>query len=85
MLETREIYWNVGHGAGTLVPMYLLALAAVAVVAWGFWQRIRVYRQGQPLERRDALGARIKSLLTNAFGQTRVLRVPTPSPSPAGR
>ena len=28
---TREIYWNVGHGLTTLVPMYLLTFAAVAM------------------------------------------------------
>ena len=33
MMEfSREIYWNVGHGAGTLVPMYLLTIAALAVL-----------------------------------------------------
>ena len=76
MIYTRQIYWNVGHGAATLVPMYLLTLAAFAVVAWGFWRRIQVYRQGQPLARLDHLGDRIKSLLTTALGQTKVLRVP---------
>jgi len=76
MIYTREIYWNVGHGAATLVPMYLLALAAFAVLARGFWRRIRIYRQGLPLARLDHLGERIKSLVTTAFGQTKVLRVP---------
>ena len=33
---TREIYWNVGHGPLTLVPMYLLALGAMIFVARSF-------------------------------------------------
>ena len=33
---TREIYWNVGHGAGTLIPMYALAIGAMVVVAIKF-------------------------------------------------
>ena len=73
MNQTREIYWNVGHGV--LIPMYLLALLALAVLGWGLWQRIRVYRQGQPLDRRDQLGARVSEMLASAFGQLRVLRV----------
>ncbi len=76
MEYSRQIYWNVGRGAATLVPMYLLALAAFAVLARGFWRRIRIYRQGLPLSRLDHLGERIKSLVTTAFGQTKVLRVP---------
>ena len=43
---TREIYWNVGHGAWTLIPMYLLALAAFVILGKAFWQRIEVYKQG---------------------------------------
>ena len=32
MEATREIYWNIGHGV--VIPMYLLSIAAVAVLAW---------------------------------------------------
>ena len=75
---TREIYWNVGGGAGTLVPMYLLTIMAVAVLAWGFWRRIQVYRQGRPLNRIDDPGARIGEMVGNALGQMKVLRVRGP-------
>jgi len=70
---TREIYWNVGHGV--LIPMYLLALAAFIVAGWGIRKRLRVYRQGRPLWRPVAPGARIGALLQSALGQVRVLRV----------
>lgn len=76
MEYTREIYWNIGSGAGVLIPMYLLTTAAVAVLAWGLWQRVKVYRQGRPLTRTDDLAARTLSALKLALGQSKVLRVP---------
>jgi len=73
---TREIYWNVGHGWTTLAPMYVLLLAALAVFVLGCLQRIKVYRLGQPLDRTDQRGERIKTLLGNVLLQTKVFRVP---------
>ncbi|MFW2368675.1 MAG: heterodisulfide reductase-related iron-sulfur binding cluster [Desulforhopalus sp.] len=72
---TREIYWNVGHGALTLIPMYLLAIAAVTILVKGFWQRITVYKQGRQLERKDNLGARVSDMVTNILLQKKVTRV----------
>ncbi len=72
---TREIYWNIGHGAGTLVPMYLLVLATFAVLAWGAWQRIKVYRLGRPLQRFDDLPGRVSRALYQVLAQVRVMRV----------
>jgi len=76
MEATREIYWNVGHGV--LVPMYLLALAALGVMAYGFARRLKVYRLGRPLVRTDNLSARIAAALRSSIMQTRVLRVRAP-------
>ena len=73
---TREIYWNVGHGLATLAPMYGLFLLAVAVFALGLFKRIKVYRLGQPLNRTDQRGERIKHLLETVLLQTKVFRVP---------
>lgn len=75
---TREIYWNIGHGAGTLVPMYALTLAAIAVFVWGFLQRVKIYRLGRPLDRTDNLGARLAGLFKNVLLQTQVLVVRGP-------
>ncbi len=72
---TREIYWNIGHGAGTLVPMYLLVLATFCVLAWGAWQRIKVYRLGRPLPRFNDLPGRLSNALYQVLGQVRVTRV----------
>ncbi len=70
---TREIYWNVGRGV--LLPMYLVAFAAIGVLAWGFWKRLGVYRQGLSLDRTDDLQGRVLQALREAFSQRQVLRV----------
>lgn len=75
---TREIYWNVGHGATTLVPMYLLTLAAVALFVNEAWRRIEIYRKGQPVERIDNLTVRIINMVKAMLLQTRVLNVRGP-------
>ena len=75
---TREIYWNVGHGLTTLGPMYGLLLVALIIFAIGFLKRIKVYRLGQPLDRTDQRGERIKHLLETVLLQTKVARVPGP-------
>ena len=73
MQATREIYWNVGHGV--VLPMYILAFVAFAVMAWGFWRRLRIWRQGKALNRFDHCGQRLKRLLIEVFSQIKVLRV----------
>ena len=73
MEVTREIYWNVGHGV--VIPMYLLAFAAFGFLAWGFWQRLPVWRQGKPLERCDRYEERVRRLVRAVFGQESVYRV----------
>ncbi|HJV35384.1 MAG TPA: electron transporter, partial [Geomonas sp.] len=76
MEATREIYWNVGHGVTLL--MYLGAALAIGVCGWGFWRRLPVYQQGKPLDRLDQLSRRVVLLLSNIFGQLRVLLVRLP-------
>ena len=75
---TREIYWNIGHGPEVLLPMYLLSLAALAILANEVRRRIQVYRRGQPLNRRDQLLRRVNRMLTDTLLQRQVLRVPGP-------
>jgi len=73
MEVTREIYWNIGHGV--VLPMYLLSFAAVAVMLWGLWRRLPLYRQGKPLDRFDRFSERFDSLLTTVLGQEKIFRV----------
>jgi Fe-S oxidoreductase/nitrate reductase gamma subunit len=75
---TREIYWNVGHHAGTLVPMYLLAITAAALLVWLFRQRIQVYKKGLPLARNDQPKKRLAFMLKSVLLQQKVTRVPGP-------
>jgi hypothetical protein len=54
---SREIYWNVGHGAMTLVPMYILLLIACPLMVKGFLTRTKFYRQGLPINRTETSAA----------------------------
>ncbi|GFE57374.1 heterodisulfide reductase-related iron-sulfur binding cluster [Geobacter sp. AOG1] len=73
MEATREIYWNIGHGV--VIPMYLLSIAAVAVLAWGFWKRLPLYNLGKPLDRFDRYDERVRRMIDEVFGQGKVARV----------
>ena len=79
MMEfTREIYWNVGHNAVTLIPMYFLALAAIGIMVKGFLKRVERYKSGLPLNRTDQPGKRILHLVANVLLQKKVTRVRWP-------
>ncbi len=78
MEASREIYWNIGHGWTTLVPMYLLTAAAIAVLVYGFMQRLKVYRQGKPINRTDHFGERLSDAIASMLMQTKVIRVRWP-------
>lgn len=73
---TRQIYWNVGHGASTLVPMYLFAVASIAFIAYMFYKRSAVYRKGRPLNRTDNIWSRIAGMAEGVLTQSKVGRVP---------
>ncbi len=75
---TREIYWNVGHGAATLVPMYLLTIAAIASLIYGFAQRIKIYKLAKSIIRSDNPGIRLADAVKGALFQTTVTRVTGP-------
>ena len=78
MEYTREIYWNVGHGAWTLVPMYLLTIFAIGLLVKGFYARVKIYQQGQPLVRDDQRGRRLVMMLQNVLLQKKVSQVVWP-------
>lgn len=75
---TREIYWNVGHGPLTLGPMYMLAIAAILILVMGFLKRLKVYKQGKPLDRTDNIGSRMSDMVKNVMLQKKVTRVVWP-------
>ena len=78
MEANREIYWNIGHGWTTLMPMYLLTIAALAVLAYGFRQRLKVYKQGKAINRMDHPGERLVAALQGVLFQNKVIRVRWP-------
>ncbi len=67
---TREILWNISH---TWV-MYLLFVISLGIAVYGLYQRISVWRKGQPLDRFDQPFERIKKVLTHAAAQRRTIR-----------
>ncbi len=75
---TREIYWNVGHGSATLVPMYLLAIVAVGLFVYGFLQRVKIYKIAKPLNRFDNRTARLVEAVKEIVLQSTVTRVTGP-------
>jgi Fe-S oxidoreductase len=64
------------------IPFYPLIVVPVVVAGFLFWRRLRwhiaVLRQGQPIERTDRIGDRIKGLGVFVFGQRRLLQDPGP-------
>lgn len=78
MEATRQLYWNVGHGAAVLVPMYLFTIAALAFLVRSGLNRLKIYQQGKPLTRDDRRGERALLLLKNVLFQSRVLKVKAP-------
>ncbi len=73
MEATRQIYWNVGHSV--VIPMYLMAFAAFGWMAWGFWQRLPIWRLGKALDRFDRYDERIKRMIAEVFSQVKIYRV----------
>jgi Fe-S oxidoreductase/nitrate reductase gamma subunit len=73
MEATRQIYWNIGHNV--VIPMYILAFAAFGCIAWGFWKRLPVWRQGKSVNRFDRYEDRVKRMLDEVFNQSKVSRV----------
>ncbi|MBL8205360.1 MAG: 4Fe-4S dicluster domain-containing protein [Blastocatellia bacterium] len=67
---TREILWNISH---TWV-MYLLFVISLGIAAYGFYQRLVVWKKGLPLDRFDQPLKRIGKVLTHAAAQQRTVR-----------
>ncbi|RQW01792.1 MAG: hypothetical protein EH225_09195, partial [Calditrichaeota bacterium] len=70
LIPTREIYWNISG----IIWMYVLLLIAVAIFAWKFVRRYKLWRLGEPDNRLDQIGKRIGLTLQYAFAQGRVLK-----------
>ena len=69
-VPTREIYWNISG----IVWMYVLALVAVAIFAWRFYQRYRLWKLGGADERLDQIPRRISLMVKYVLAQARILK-----------
>ena len=67
----RDTFWNVPGWAQ--IVLYVGGLVAIAIFAWGVWQRVRLWRAGLPENRFDHLPQRVKLVAKHALGQARTL------------
>jgi Fe-S oxidoreductase/nitrate reductase gamma subunit len=67
----RDTFWNVPYWAQ--IGIYVGGTAAIAIFAWGTWQRIQLWRAGGPEARFDRIPERVKLVAVHALGQVRTL------------
>src|SRR3989440_11328950 len=67
----RDTFWNVPGWAQ--VALYVGGALAVAIFAYGMWQRVSLWRRGVPEHRFDRIPERIRLVLAHALGQARTL------------
>ena len=67
----RDTFWNVPGWAQ--VGLYVGGLVAIAIFAYGVWQRVQLWRAGLPENRVDRIPERVKLVAKHALGQARVL------------
>jgi Fe-S oxidoreductase/nitrate reductase gamma subunit len=67
----RDTFWNVPVWAQ--VFLYVGGVVAIAIFAWGVWQRVKLWRAGLPEDRFDRIPDRLKLVAKHVLGQARVL------------
>jgi len=67
----RDTFWNVPGWAQ--VALYVGGALAIAIFAYGMWQRVSLWRRGLPEDRLDRIPERVGLVLTQALGQVRTL------------
>lgn len=71
MTPVREDLWNLPEW---MYPIHwALVIVCGALVVYGLWRRVRLWRMGRASLRTDRLGERLGGLLLYALGQRRVL------------
>jgi len=68
ILATRTVYWNIEHS----YILYFVFIAAVAVFAYGMWQRVRLWFIGTPAVRWDRVRERLGRVWKHAVLQRRL-------------
>jgi Fe-S oxidoreductase len=67
----RDTFWNVP--AWAQIALYVGGVLAVAICAYGMWQRVSLWRRGSTEHRLDRIPERIRLVLAHALGQVRTL------------
>jgi len=67
----RDTFWNVPGWAQ--VGLYVGGIVAIAVLAYGMWQRVQLWRKGLPEDRFDRISERVKLVVQHALLQVRTL------------
>jgi Fe-S oxidoreductase/nitrate reductase gamma subunit len=67
----RDTFWNVPAWAQIFV--YVGGVVAIAIFAWGVWQRVKLWRGGLPEDRFDRIPDRLTLVARHVLGQARVL------------
>ncbi len=67
----RDTFWNVP--AWAQYALYVGGAVAIVIFCWGFWRKIRLWRQGRPEHRVDHLPQRVKLVATHALAQVKTL------------
>jgi Fe-S oxidoreductase/nitrate reductase gamma subunit len=82
----RELYWNIGHnGFGfPQMLMYIFMLISIGFFIYGYYKRYQIWRLGQPENRFDHVGDRVKSVFIFGIAQLRILREAFPGMMHAG-
>jgi membrane protein implicated in regulation of membrane protease activity len=71
MMPFRQDLWNLPQW---MYPVHwALVILCGALLVYGLWRRVRLWRMGQPTVRSDQIGKRIKGLLLYGLGQRRIL------------
>jgi Fe-S oxidoreductase len=67
----RDTFWNVPYWAQ--VAVYIGGALAVALFAYGVWQRVQLWRAGGPEDRFDHIPQRVRLVVKHVLGQARTL------------
>jgi hypothetical protein len=67
----RDTFWNVPGWAQ--VALYVGGAVAIAIFAYGFWQRIALWRAGGPEQRLDRIPLRLRLVAVHVLAQARTL------------
>ena len=67
----RDTFWNVPGWAQ--IALYVGAVIAIAIFAYGMWQRVVLWRRGLPEDRLDRVPERLGRVVAHALGQVRTL------------